>query len=73
MNDFKWIKPKSKDKIDELLSNLTLEEKFKMAIDNNCMWLVKECVKNGVDIDRFHLTCYRISAETQSPIYIVIS
>jgi hypothetical protein len=54
MEDFKYFKVnKSKERILKSLEELTLENKFVQAIENNCPSLVKYCIKQGIDLSQF--------------------
>jgi len=49
MKQNKYFKGPSIDTIKKRVSLLPLEERFRIAIKNNCIWLVKQCLDDGVD------------------------
>jgi len=58
INENEEFKPKeffvgsSKERILKNLENLTLIEKFYASIKGNCIWLLKQCIGDGVDPSR---------------------
>jgi hypothetical protein len=46
---FVYFKPKSYQKLMEILEKTPLKIKFKQAIHNNVLWLVEDCLKEGLD------------------------
>jgi hypothetical protein len=48
--EFKYFKGPSEEKIRKKIEGLSLEEKFRQAVDNNVPWLVKECIDKGIDL-----------------------
>jgi ankyrin repeat protein len=47
--DLIYFKGPSKEKLEARLVNMSLEDQFKKAIENNQVWLVQRCIDNGVD------------------------
>jgi len=41
---------------------MSLEERFKKAIENNVLWLVKQCLDDGVDPTAYHNEAIRWAA-----------
>jgi len=49
LKDTTYFKGPSRDRIEKFVVGLSLEEKFQVAIKNSCIWLVKQCLDDGVD------------------------
>jgi hypothetical protein len=50
MNKFKYFKGPSKEKILKRIEGLSLEEKLRLAIENNCVWMVKDCLNKNPNL-----------------------
>jgi hypothetical protein len=49
--EFKYIKPKSRESILKSIVRLSLEKQFIIGIENNIPWLVQDCIDRGVDVN----------------------
>jgi hypothetical protein len=76
IEDFEFFKPKSKERILESIENMSIEEKFDKAIENNIKWLAEDCIEKGLDyiyifksllIIEINKICYRYNFELISP------
>jgi len=47
-----YFKGPSRERIEKATVNMSLEERFEKAIENNVLWLLEECIKKGADL--FH-------------------
>jgi hypothetical protein len=47
--EFRYFKGPSREKILIALKGKTLKEKFRLAIQNNIIWLVEDCIDKGID------------------------
>jgi hypothetical protein len=62
--EFTYFKGPSEEKIRKRLEGLSLEEKFKLALENNIPWLANDCLKKGLKLsDKYNneivLACIR--------------
>ena len=57
MEEFKWIKPcdDKQDKIIKHLEGRSLQDKFEIALSNNCIWLVEKLLLDGLNPGDYNL------------------
>jgi ankyrin repeat protein len=65
-NDFIYFKGPSKEKILKATEDLSLDDKFRLAVLNNILWLVKECIKKGIDPGEFIPYYWKETMERQN-------
>jgi len=57
-----YFKGPSRERIEKAIVGMSLEERFDKAIENNVLWLVKQCLDDGVDPTVNHNEAIQLAA-----------